>query len=271
MVRLTELAVLVAVSGVHLSMPNHWAQFVIVGKAQKWSMATILMLTVLGALGHVLGTVIAAVLMAALGDAFVPKSLHKYLPTAVLFIFGAYYVASHFRLMPDPCACEHDAEEAGRLQPDRHTLCSNHNHTGSSLADEQGASGEDTKFVQACEEENEQSDAAYAKQQRFMQVSVVLLPTFSPCVGSSPILISSIARAIDGQPDAVLDSMFYVLAMVIAAVCTMVALVFFTVIGTSRMNFAFVQRNEKLIIGGSLILLSLLPLLLRHGHDHVDD
>lgn len=99
-------------SALHAALPTHWLPFVLVGRAQDWRLRRVLMVVVLAALAHVMTTAIVGAVVAGAGVAL-DRWLHGVLPhlsSALLFLFGAFYLARywHRTTVPDCKGCEHD-------------------------------------------------------------------------------------------------------------------------------------------------------------------
>lgn len=99
-------------SALHAALPTHWLPFVLVGRAQGWTLRRVLGVVVIAALAHVLTTAIVGGVVAVAGVAL-DRWLHGVLPhlsSALLFLFGAFYLARywHRTTVPDCKGCEHD-------------------------------------------------------------------------------------------------------------------------------------------------------------------
>ena len=94
----TTIGLIIATFGVallHAAMPNHWMPFVLVGKAQGWSITRTLTITGTASLGHsvitcVIGFVVA--LMGAQISRYVESRI-GYLTGIILIILGVAYLA----------------------------------------------------------------------------------------------------------------------------------------------------------------------------------
>ncbi len=94
----TTVGLIIATFGVallHAAMPNHWMPFVLVGKAQGWSITRTLTITGTASLGHsvitcVIGFVVA--LMGAQISRYVESRI-GYLTGIILIILGVAYLA----------------------------------------------------------------------------------------------------------------------------------------------------------------------------------
>lgn len=97
----------------HAALPTHWLPFVAAGRAQGWSRARTLGVTLLAGGGHVLFTIALGVLITALGIS-VQKwtaGIFPYIAAAVLMGFGVYYWTReehHHHAMPDAPAPRRD-------------------------------------------------------------------------------------------------------------------------------------------------------------------
>jgi hypothetical protein len=79
----------------HAALPTHWLPFVLVGRAQRWSLARVMTVVVTAGLAHIASTAIVGSLIVAAGlalNAWI-GGLLPHLSAALLFIFGAFYLA----------------------------------------------------------------------------------------------------------------------------------------------------------------------------------
>ena len=79
----------------HAALPTHWLPFVLVGRAQRWSLMQTLGATATAGLAHIVTTVVVGSLIVAAGlalDQWV-AGLLPHLSAALLLIFGAFYLA----------------------------------------------------------------------------------------------------------------------------------------------------------------------------------
>ena len=99
-------------AALHAALPTHWLPFVLVGRAQGWGMRKVSGAVILAALAHVLTTALVGGVVAVAGVAL-DRWVHGVLPhlsSALLFLFGAFYLARywHRTTVPDCKGCEHD-------------------------------------------------------------------------------------------------------------------------------------------------------------------
>ena len=79
----------------HAAMPTHWLPFVLVGRAQRWSLMRVMTVAVTAGLAHIASTALVGSLIVAAGlalNAWI-GGLLPHLSAALLFIFGAFYLA----------------------------------------------------------------------------------------------------------------------------------------------------------------------------------
>ena len=79
----------------HAALPTHWLPFVLVGRAQRWSLMRVITVAVTAGLAHIASTAIVGSLIVAAGlalNAWI-GGLLPHLSAALLFIFGAFYLA----------------------------------------------------------------------------------------------------------------------------------------------------------------------------------
>ncbi|MGR3311499.1 MAG: hypothetical protein ACUZ77_12100 [Candidatus Brocadiales bacterium] len=94
----TTVGLFVATFGIallHAAMPNHWVPFVLVGKAQNWSITRMLTITGIASLGHSIITCAIGFIVALMGYQ-ITRHLERhigYLTGIILIILGIIYVA----------------------------------------------------------------------------------------------------------------------------------------------------------------------------------
>ena len=79
----------------HAAMPTHWLPFVLVGRAQRWSLGRVMAVAVTAGLAHIASTALVGSLIVAAGlalNAWI-GGLLPHLSAALLFVFGAFYLA----------------------------------------------------------------------------------------------------------------------------------------------------------------------------------
>ncbi len=90
----------------HAALPTHWLPFVLVGRAQRWSVARVMTAVVTAGLAHILSTAVVGSLIVAAGLALNRwvEGLLPHLSAALLFLFGAFYLARASLKRPDKAA-----------------------------------------------------------------------------------------------------------------------------------------------------------------------
>lgn len=94
-VLMTLLAGGLAAAFLHAAIPTHWLPFVLVGRAQRWSLPRTLAAVVAAGLAHIATTAVAGGLIVAAGlalDQWVGGVL-PWISAAMLFAFGTFYLA----------------------------------------------------------------------------------------------------------------------------------------------------------------------------------
>ena len=79
----------------HAALPTHWLPFVLVGRAQRWSLMRVMTVAVTAGLAHIASTALVGSLIVAAGlalNAWI-GGLLPHLSAALLFILGAFYLA----------------------------------------------------------------------------------------------------------------------------------------------------------------------------------
>lgn len=140
------------VAFLHAALPTHWLPFVLAGRAQGWSRAKTLFVTLLAGLGHVLFTIVLGALITGLGLAIDARyeTLLPWIASGLLITLGLYYL----------------------LRGDVH----GHRHFG----DAQHQSGQE-----ACAPPRGRGDAAIIG-------SLMLVLTFSPCEAFLPVFAAGV-------------------------------------------------------------------------------
>ena len=86
----------------HAALPTHWLPFVLVGRAQRWTLARTLMVVTAAGVAHIASTAVVGSLIVAAGlalDALV-AGLLPHLSAVLLFAFGAFYLVRSFVRRP---------------------------------------------------------------------------------------------------------------------------------------------------------------------------
>lgn len=98
---------------------------------------------------------------------------------------------------------------------------------------------------------------------RTAEVSVVMLTTLSPCVGSMPVLVAIMKPPLDGM-------VCMIVALVIGSVTAIVmcTLVFVSIIGVKLVDIQMVRRHERLILGVALLVLAACNMFVFDQHTH---
>ena len=99
-------------AALHAALPTHWLPFVLVGRAQGWGLRKVSMVVTVAGLAHVLTTATIGALVMVAGLAL-DRWIHGVLPhlsSALLFLFGAFYLARywHRTTVPDCKGCGHE-------------------------------------------------------------------------------------------------------------------------------------------------------------------
>jgi len=267
-----NILILANVTTLHIMIPSHWIGFVLVGKAQKWSLPKTSFITFLGGCGHVLTTLLSSFVLAYAGTKLFPAEMHFYLPPIVLSIFGFYYLLAYCfpsTIFGRDACCDERSPLCDQNEDDSHD-CSNgkdsdveshqHNHN-------QGARGNHENHSNALGNDRAKIETSKDKHERVIIWSAILVPSLSPCIASAPVLVSNISEALDGKPGALVASAILGLVLFASTVCTMVFLVTITSLTSSMFNFSFMTNHEKLIVALSLLGLALFILCIGHHDD----
>lgn len=88
----------------HAALPTHWLPFVLVGRAQRWSLPRMMGAVTAAGLAHIMTTAIVGGLIVAAGlamDQWV-SGLLPHLSAVLLFLFGAFYLSRSLIRRPVP-------------------------------------------------------------------------------------------------------------------------------------------------------------------------
>ena len=83
-----------ATAFLHAALPTHWLPFVLVGRAQRWSLGRVLAAVAAAGLSHIAATALVGALIVLAGlalDHWI-GGLLPYLSASLLFVFGAFYL-----------------------------------------------------------------------------------------------------------------------------------------------------------------------------------
>lgn len=94
-VLLSLLALGFGTAFVHAALPTHWLPFVLVGRAQGWGLTRTLGAAAAAGLAHIASTAMVGAMIVAAGLALERwvEGLLPHLSAALLFLFGAFYLA----------------------------------------------------------------------------------------------------------------------------------------------------------------------------------
>lgn len=84
---------------VHVAIPTHWLPFVLVGRAQGWTLGRVMTAATAAAIGHIATTSVVGVLILLAGrfmEQWIQGVLH-YAAAALLLSFGLFYLARAFQ------------------------------------------------------------------------------------------------------------------------------------------------------------------------------
>lgn len=100
----------------HAVLPTHWLPFVAVGRAQGWSRAVILTVTVLAGLAHIASTAVVGSLLTYAGGMapWITRAM-PFLAAAVLVGFGLWYLARAWLQTPAPVGLGAQAAPRARV------------------------------------------------------------------------------------------------------------------------------------------------------------
>jgi hypothetical protein len=91
---LSVLGAGLATAFLHAALPTHWLPFVLVGRAQRWSLAQVMSAVVTAGLAHIVTTAVVGSLIVVAGlalDRWIAGVL-PWVSAGLLFAFGAFYL-----------------------------------------------------------------------------------------------------------------------------------------------------------------------------------
>jgi hypothetical protein len=91
---LSVLGAGLATAFLHAALPTHWLPFVLVGRAQRWSLAQVMSAVVTAGLAHIFTTAVVGSLIVVAGlalDRWIAGVL-PWISAGLLFAFGAFYL-----------------------------------------------------------------------------------------------------------------------------------------------------------------------------------
>ena len=93
-----------AAAFLHAALPTHWLPFVLVGRAQKWSLPRVLAAVTTAGLAHIVTTAVVGGLIVAAGVALEQwvTGLLPHLSAILLFAFGGFYLLKAIIRRPAP-------------------------------------------------------------------------------------------------------------------------------------------------------------------------
>ncbi|KAG5064542.1 hypothetical protein JHK85_005725 [Glycine max] len=88
---LSTIGGIATVSLLHSFIPTHWLPFSIVGRAQKWTLSTTLIVTALGAILHVISTSLLGITAITMANTIAgEETVHKVASLLLVFLGGSY-------------------------------------------------------------------------------------------------------------------------------------------------------------------------------------
>ena len=219
------------IAALHALIPSHWLAFALVGRAQRWPMRRTLLLTILAGSGHALLTTALGLLVASVGKGLqraIPPQVEHAATSGILILLGLYFVYPALRGRATGCRHPaHAPEPAHEASDAGHSHADHSPHT---LAQRLGSAPS-------------------------VMGILVLGMTLSPCLDLLSVYVAASALS---WPSLLLIS----LLMAATTVAIMSLLVWLTLRGLEMLRLSWLERNEGLVVGGSLISLGVLLLFL---------
>lgn len=98
---------------------------------------------------------------------------------------------------------------------------------------------------------------------RAAEISLVMMTTLSPCVGSMPVLIAMMKPPLD-----VTRVALAALVLLAVSASVMMSLAALSFVGAARLDFGKIRRHERLVLGVCLVALAALTFFVLAKHDH---
>jgi nickel/cobalt exporter len=215
----------------HAAIPTHWLPFVLTGRAQQWTHAKTLLVTILAGSGHVLFTAMLGVMLTWLGISLSHSSgMFPRIAGGALVLLGAFY------LYRQASGISH-SHSAGH-----------HSHRHNSTASEHLKPYEKRmhELVEA-KEPPKTTDL-------FAIATLIGLLTFSPCEAFVAFYVVGIRYGWMG----------FVLLTMLLLVGTVAGMTLFTwaaLAGTRKLRFSLLDKYEHGLIGGLLTVIGVLVIL----------
>jgi nickel/cobalt exporter len=218
----------------HAAIPTHWLPFVLTGRAQRWTHAKTLVITVLAGSGHVLFTAALGLLLAWMGIAL-SQRIGIWFPRlagGALVLLGAVYLYRHL---------------TGRSHSHRPH---NHSHRNQELNPNQTDLAHYEKRIHelaAAKEPPKTTDF-------FAIATLLALLTFSPCEAFVGFYVVAIRYGFVG----------FVLLTLVFLIGTVAGMAVFTslaIAGSRHIDLGFLEKYEHSLIGGLLCTIGVLVIL----------
>lgn len=199
--------------------------------------------TLVGSVGHVVATMGFAVAIASMGEAVMSESLYRMISSGLILALGVYFLLTTYVGNKHSC-CDGKPSHTGSGDP---LLPS---HEGAVPENDVGEGHVHTDLM---------------TEPSFMEgvsatLSLLALTSLSPCIASLPVLITIV-----GDASKIVVASLVLFATSAVLMCTLVALSY---AGAARLDFPFIRRNERKIMGWSLVVLSVLTFFVFANHHH---
>lgn len=241
----SELGVVAAIAASHMSMPNHWLPYALMGAGQKWGARRTIFVTFLGATGHVATTIATVSILSQLGGAVLSHEAYRRFSCGFLLVIGLFYGYTYV------------------VRRERGSCCESKDETKKDAATEDAKDETKKRLIQS--PSTGSSNADEKKVDGMAAASLIAVTSLSPCVGSMPVLLAFLKPPLTFQK--VLLAAAVLLAACAGVMCSFVGLSF---IGAKRVDFSKFRRHERLFLGVSFIALAALTyfVLTASSHDH---
>lgn len=195
-------------------------------------------------MGHVLCTIAFALAIATLGDAVMSESLYRFISSALIFALGVYFLYTAYFANRHSC-CD------GKPSLGDEPLLPTRDRTGPQYLSGMNSDGH-IRMDDAGE--------ASSVENHTTTLSLIALTSLSPCIASMPVLIALVT---DTKNLIAASLVLFVTSA--ALMCTLVSC---TYVGAAQLDFPFIRRNERKIMGWSLVALGVLTFFVFANHHH---
>lgn len=250
----------------HSLLPDHWIPFVAAAKGARWSIRQTMRVTGIGAMAHLLSTMILGILTAFLGAGVAGKvgEQAETIGGFIVLAFGLYFIirglqgGSHAH-----CACNqhhHHGAEADQAESshskegaaDYGQECGHGDHQHEHF--EPGDHGHEDGGIAAGADLKPAAATATAKGSR-SDLYIGALLGGRPCAEAIPIFLAASTKG-------VFSSLLAVGIWLFVTVVTMLGVVWISVVGLENIKLGFLERYGQVVSGGVILVVGTVMIFL---------